>query len=869
MSLPPRPPSRCLVTSVSLPPRPPSRCLAASMSLPPRPPSRCLVTSVSLPPRPPSRCLVTSVSLPPRPPSSCLVASVSLPPRPPSSCLVTSVSLPPRPPSSCLAVSRNLKEGSSPAAKMPSPQTETPGLELQSPKEAEESQTPAQGSWRTSSRKEPNAHCKDGTRLGLGTLRQAFSRASQRALTQVSKEDTGLFRPSSCSLFRSFRQALDGGPAAGHVQATPEVPSGVMNGVSQQASTGAASEELKPEAEGKSVADLITERQLLAAFEQLLRLETRLVAEKASRTFEQDPTAFARRAMDVCLHYDGLAAELSAIVRETLGSDGVDAAVLAELARVVNAEEEAHRSPPDDGDFLRTPRHWRQHWEEAVRRSAQERVRRPGAGWASAAAEGASGLAQLLAELGGSVRRDLQKVRQEVQPAYAAAGFPAWEVYLRAFHSAVAQRLQELARDARGCEQLYVLLDWAANVYGSPDFLGPPGLALPAEPLPPLLAPDVWARLESDYTSFLEAKIASCFDNILQLEQSHWAAAEDPEVLQGLYQAPLSVDVHMLVAEHVKAAGAISAELEATTLRICTRALGLFVPRFEKAFLASEAVSEPHLGAYINACEELRFPGTLEELEKPLVAATCSFQKHLLQGLQRELQPLFRVVCTRDWLTQDWLRPLMDKVVRFTGHLQRVAQPRAQETLQEVHRFVVREYLAQALRPRKRFWAMERMRGSQKMSLDAQAISDTFQGLGSEATWLDQAIQCVAEILGETYKDDIQRHLETLIRSYPDIRRDHILAILALRRLGCRRNQHLLQHTQDLLRAAAGVVGAEAPRGRVLFEEIKPSTAVRPEGAAVQEAFQALVGSVLGPQSSQCCLSWRASHPTVRLPPPV
>lgn len=29
-------------------------------------------------------------------------------------------------------------------------------------------------------------------------------------------------------------------------------------------------------------------------------------------------------------------------------------------------------------------------------------------------------------------------------------------------------------------------------------------------------------------------------------------------------------------------------------------------PRFEKAFLESEAVSEPHLGANINACEELR-----------------------------------------------------------------------------------------------------------------------------------------------------------------------------------------------------------------------------------------------------------------------
>ena len=42
----------------------------------------------------------------------------------------------------------------------------------------------------------------------------------------------------------------------------------------------------------------------------------------------------------------------------------------------------------------------------------------------------------------------------------------------------------------------------------SPDFLGSQDLALPSEPLPPLLAPDVRARLESDYTSFLEVRAA-------------------------------------------------------------------------------------------------------------------------------------------------------------------------------------------------------------------------------------------------------------------------------------------------------------------------------------------------------------------------
>ncbi|XP_074182986.1 exocyst complex component 3-like protein 4 isoform X3 [Rhinolophus sinicus] len=660
----------------------------------------------------------------------------------------------------------------SPAAKMPSPQAVTSGPELHSPKEPVEPQTPERGARRASS---------GDAWPGLGTFRRAFSRTSQRASGRTSEEELGLLRRSSRFLLRSLRRAPDDSPAADPCQDTaapghsPEVPSSVMDGVSQQWPTGMGPEELETEA-GKSVADLIAERQLLAAFKQLQRLEAQLVAEKASHTFEQNPTGFARRAMDVCLHYDGLAAEIAAIVHETLGPYGVDAATLAELAQVVRAEEQAHPVSPADGDFLCTPRRWRQHWEDAVRRSAQRRVQQAGAGEAPRAAEGASGLAQLLAGLGSLIRGDLRKVQLEVQPAYAAAGFPAWEAYLRAYHSAVAQRLQELARDARGCEQLYILLDWAANVYGSPNFLGAPDLTLSTEPLPALLAPEVWARLESDYTSFLETKIVSCFDSILHIEQSRWAAAKAPDVLQGRYHTPLSIDVHMLVAEHVKAAGAISAELEATTLRICARALGLFVPRFEKAFLESEAVNEPHLGANINACEELRtcllarFPGTFMELEKPLVAATCIFQKRLLQGLQCDVQPLFRTLCTKVWLTQDTLQPLMDKVVAFNRHLEHVAPPLGQETLQEVHRYVVREYLAQALRPRERFQGDERMAGSQKMSLDAQAISNTFQGLGSEATWLGQAIPCVADILGETDKDNIRLHLDSLIRSYPDIR---------------------------------------------------------------------------------------------------
>ncbi|KAG8514424.1 Exocyst complex component 3-like protein 4, partial [Galemys pyrenaicus] len=739
----------------------------------------------------------------------------------------------------CLASRAERPTGSgappTPAAQMPSSRTPSSEPGPHGPEEPTGPRSPERA--RPASCKDTPSPPGEDSKLGFGTLRRAFSRKSPSAPDQ--SPEPGVFRRSSRFLLRSMRRSPSSKPPADQPQ--PASPPGAAAGPEGHArlsraagpqALGARPEGADAETEDRPVADLITERRLLAAFQQLQDVESGLVNRRHSHTFQRDPTDFARRAMDVCLHYDALAAEIGAIVRETLGPEGVDAAALAELTGLVLAEEEAHPAAPADGDFLRMPRRWRQLWEEAVGKSAQERVLLVGAPQSPGAPEGTSSLARFLADLGASVRSDLHKVQVEVQPTYAAAGFPAWEVYLRAFHGAVAQRLQELAKEARGCEQLYLLLDWAANVYSSPDFLGAPDLASPAEPLPPLLAPELWAQLESDYTSFLEAKIGSCFENILQLERGRWQAPEAPEVLQGRYHTPLSLDVHMLVAEHVKASRAISQELEATTQGICARALGHFLPRLQKAFLEMEVVSAPHMGASINALEELRtslparFPGTFEGLQKPLMAATRAFQKQLLQGLQSEVQPLFSALCTKDWLTQDPLKPLMDKVVAFARHLEHVVAPWGQEALQEAHRYVIREYLAQVLKPRERFRGLDRVSGSQKMGLEAQAIDNTFQDLGSEAAWLGQAIPCVADILGESYKDDIQKHLEKLIGSYPDVRRDHVLAILALRRLGRRRNHVLLQHAQDLLRTAARAGRPGAPEGRVLFEEIEVPTSV-------------------------------------------
>lgn len=134
---------------------------------------------------------------------------------------------------------------SSPAAKMPSPQAVTSGPELHSPKEPVEPQTPERGARRASS---------GDAWPGLGTFRRAFSRTSQRASGRTSEEELGLLRRSSRFLLRSLRRAPDDSPAADPCQDTaapghsPEVPSSVMDGVSQQWPTGMGPEELETEA---------------------------------------------------------------------------------------------------------------------------------------------------------------------------------------------------------------------------------------------------------------------------------------------------------------------------------------------------------------------------------------------------------------------------------------------------------------------------------------------------------------------------------------------------------------------------------------------------------------------------------------------
>ncbi|XP_020826844.1 exocyst complex component 3-like protein 4 [Phascolarctos cinereus] len=651
---------------------------------------------------------------------------------------------------------------------------------------------------------------EDDSVLGLANFKRAFLRMSKREGSPGGQEaeESGSRRKSSRFL-RPFRKNEE--------EVTNRLPR-LLKG--SQGSSEEEPLEIKMEVEEeKPVSDLIAERQLLKAFSQLYQREASLVEDQHSGRFKDDVTAYARQAMDICVHYDVMAAEIRNIVGETLSQPSVDSEALLGMAQLIEKEEEVHPGGLSDSDILSAPRKWRLLWKEAVKKSALDEVGKVGQGMSEPS------LASLLANLGRVVKKDLVKIRREVQPCYPE-DFPVWKTYVDAFHGAVSARLQELLQEAQGFEQLYVVMDWVANVYCSKDFLGSLDLELDVTTMPKLLAPEVWEKLESDYTKFLETKINSCFDSILKLELDRWAEREGPALLQGLYHSPISIDIHMLVGEHVNTARAISLGLEATTLQILEQSLNEFIPRFEEKFLDSDTAKDqtlflPYLCAYITAFQELKtnlpakFLSSFKNVETTLSEVISGFKKQMLIHLHRETQVLFRDVGSKAWVTSDKLHPIMEKTVTFAQHLKHLVQPHSQECLQEIHCYVIREYVAHVLRPRERLRGADRVASAQKMSQEADAIDSTFHSLGSEASWLGLVIPCISDILGETYKEDIRKHIETLIKGYPDIRQEHVAAILALRKLGRRRNQLLLRHAQALLKKAPKTLP-----GQGLFEEI-------------------------------------------------
>ncbi|XP_075569326.1 exocyst complex component 3-like protein 4 [Pelecanus crispus] len=575
--------------------------------------------------------------------------------------------------------------------------------------------------------------------------------------------------------------------------------------------------------------ELIQKRQLLEAFASIKYLEDETIAERDAEKYKDNPQEFVRKSKDVDLLYNSITNAIQSIVVGTLEHPTLEDTMLTALVTLIALEEAAHPNAGNTAgpgsDLLGAPRKWRENWREAINESARKRVQKVPM---ASKEEESSWLDLHLGFLQKHVSKDLLKVKLSVKKCYPEE-YQVCDMYVEAFHKAIASHLQDLSQRLVEFNELYTLLDWVANTYHSELFLGHPDLKpeVKTENLSLLLTPADWDKLKNDYITSAKGKIKSYFGNILRLEVTEkWEKEVHPEVKENLYHSSLSFDIQTIIGEHMKISGAISGSLGTKTLELCLAELHEFIPRFGEEFVAWSTAQDspifvPYFAAYVNSFHDLVsgletvFKVNTEELQKILATLTRNFKNIFLNKLRTKAQPLLKKILTKDWiLATEGPDSLASAISQFSEHLQHMREPTGQELLRDVHKYVVREYVMQVIKSRRKMNRETRQQVSKKMNQEATILNNMFIDQGSDSDWLLSAIHHIANIIGEKKKDKIKEYVKELCQDYPDVRKEHILAVLTLRGLGCTRRAAIIRQGYHVLESLDGGEGSR------LFTEI-------------------------------------------------
>nr|XP_020649218.1 exocyst complex component 3-like protein 4 isoform X1 [Pogona vitticeps]XP_020649219.1 exocyst complex component 3-like protein 4 isoform X1 [Pogona vitticeps] len=663
-------------------------------------------------------------------------------------------------------------------------------------------------------------------------IMQSFRNGS--SLKEKSFEETGASKTSSkrFSLALVFKWQEDGDQATKEKESMPE----------ENQTFGREECVQKEPLSVMQINELIQKRQLLEAFEHIRDLEIELLAEREAKKYEDNLKNYMARAKDVDLLYKNLSKEIQDIVEQMLDRSSMDAKVLIEkMVALIEEEEKSHSGatnitvPSEPVDRLGLARNWRELWEKMVSESVTKRIHKVHI----PLKDDPSWLLTHLGFLKNVVRQDLLTIKDSIHKFYPD-DYRAYDIYLKAFHEALSLHLQGILeeQDSFESQEFHAVLHWVTKVYHSEEFLGHPDLQpeLKTEDLPSLLTPEVLDKLKKDYIHSVKRKTKSCLENIQILEaKEKWDSEEQPEALQSQYNSSLSFDIQTIVGEHMKASGKICKNLEMAVLEMSVKEVTEFIPCFGKAFLEQDKVKDyPQFAslmvAYLNNFHDLRmdfrtrFNVSCEELEKNLDELILRYRKYFLNKLMLKTQLMFKKILSKAWIINSrtldsFIMKILGVIEDFSQHLKNLKEPICKEFLNEVHKFVVKEYIRQILKPKAGMKRTKRELISRIMTEEAATINDTMKHLGSNADWLFLAIPHIATIMSEKEKGKIKCYLEQLAWNYPDISEEHMMAILTLRGLSKKKRQSIARHVNrpsDEL---------ESGSGRTLFAEIElPNT---------------------------------------------
>ncbi|XP_053562573.1 exocyst complex component 3-like protein 4 [Bombina bombina] len=584
--------------------------------------------------------------------------------------------------------------------------------------------------------------------------------------------------------------------------------------------------------------ELIKMKQLKKAFSSIAFMEKSLLKEY-NNCYKENVKEYTRHAKDVDLLYHSLFQLIKSIVKSSIDEEHIDEQLMTSVVLVINDEGKTSGIPDANGTSLQSPligkpRKWKQLWEETIKENTTERVNRVNI----TPSDSRTWLGEHLKSLKTNIIQDLLKVKNSLKPVYPD-DYNVCRIYTRGFHDALSSHLQrDILPLCVEFSQLYCLLDWITNTYTSESFMGNPDLQpeVNIATLPSLLDEKSYTKLKNDYRTALQETIKQYFNNMLELEKQKWNNEEQPdlEMLQDSSMSPIYIDVEEMTGKHVRQSSNLSKDLEVPALLACMEELGVFTTRLEHTFTdwstgKFSACFVQYLTIYVNSFIKLRNNTKQSDTEQAKQAEACltkaieGLRSHFFQQFKMETQKPFKKLMTKNWLRSNTaFNEIMNSTEQLYSGLKYVMKPLNKDFQNEVHKYLVKEYISQIMKRKTSLKRIHRKKAAEKMNQESEKINKSAVELGSELESLFPAIHFIAEIIGLKTQDEIKEKMEMLFETYPDIDEEHILAILHLKGIRSSKKLSLLNYLQVLKSRNDQTTKAEP--SEPLFAEIEHST---------------------------------------------
>lgn len=640
----------------------------------------------------------------------------------------------------------------------------------------------------------------DGVRTGLTQLHSALLDVKdiQGSLADVSKD---------------WRQSIN----------TIENLKDVKDAVVQHSQLASAVENLK---NIFSVPEIVADTQQLIEQAELLQAHRKLMELECSRDdlmYEQyrmdskntsDMNLISIYFEDVQGLSDELAKQLWMVLQRSMVTVRRDPTMLVSVVRIIEREEKIDRRMVDrkkQTGFIPPgrPKRWKDKMFEVLEGTVSTRIE----GTQSVTREADKmWLVRLLEITRKYVLDDLIVVKNLMVQCFPPH-YNTFNRFFSLYHNAVSSRVKELASEDLEANEIVSLLTWVLNTYKSVEMMGHPELLSECDinHLEPLLPQDVVDDLLSKYVQTFTSNITGWLRKALETDKKDWQKETEPEADQdGYYQTTLPAIVFQMFEQNLQVAAQIDGDFKEQVLKLCLKQMNTFLIRYRE-----EAVTykEEHLRdrqlpqcyvqymiAIINNCQTFKesinslkrkythsseptdSDAAIERTLNEVAKDGCQF---LLDEVFLDLEHHLNELLTRKWLTGSHaVDTICVTVEDYFNDFNKIKKPFNQEMTSEALRRVVVEYIKAVMQKRITFKnADERREGADRMIKEADQFKFLFRKLaaGEDTDRLCGAIAAIAEVFKLTDPTLLFLEVTTLVSKYPDIREEHIQALLAVR----------------------------------------------------------------------------------------